>query len=136
MLTIKTSNIDCAEIELDQNDIIQLKYRPDYTVELEDVREVERVFIDLSNGNDIYCLLDMSGQFNVYTPEAQKFLSKEASIVKQKKIKCSAVVIDNLPNRLITKFFIKFYKPPFRTKIFANKESGLIWIESIKNGSV
>ncbi len=101
-------NIECAEITLLESGLILLKYVPDYKVELKDVKEVERVFIELSNNGDIYCIMNTSGRFNNYTNEAQKFLSKEAKIVKQNKIKGSAVVIDNLPNRLLAQFFQGF----------------------------
>lgn len=120
--------IDCAVIELLSNGIIKVDYRPDFEVELNDVKEVEKVFIDLSGGDNIYCLMDLSGQFNVFTNEAQKYLSNEALIVTQGIIKGSAVVIDNLPNRLFAKFFIKFFKPPFLTQAFSNSQQAVEWL--------
>ena len=100
-------------------------------MELEDVKQVERAFIELSSNGDIYCLMDTSGRFNNYTNEAQKFLSNEASIVQNKKIKGSAVVIDSLPNRLLAKFFSKFFKPKFPMRIFSTQEEGLAWLNEL-----
>ena len=131
MLYHKEVNIECADIRLLDSGIILLKYKPDFEIELKDVKEVEKVFIELSEKGNIYCLMDTSGGFNNFTNEAQQFLSKEASIVKQNKIKGSAVVIDNLPNRLLIKFFAKFFKPKFPMKVFSNQEDGLEWLESL-----
>ena len=82
MLITKKLNVECSEIALLRSGILILKYKPDYVVELEDVKQVERAFIELSSNGDIYCLMDTSGRFNNYTNEAQKFLSNEASIVQ------------------------------------------------------
>ena len=51
-------NIDCAEISLIESGVVLLKYKPDYEVDLQDVIEVEKAFIDLTNSGDIYCLMD------------------------------------------------------------------------------
>lgn len=131
MLITKKLNVECSEIALLRSGILILKYKADYVVELEDVKQVERAFIELSSNGDIYCLMDTSGRFNNYTNEAQKFLSNEASIVQNKKIKGSAVVIDSLPNRLLAKFFSKFFKPKFPMRIFSTQEEGLAWLNEL-----
>lgn len=131
MLITRELIIDSAEIALLDSGIIVLKYKPDYEVELEDVKQVEQALIELSSNGDIYCLMDTSGRFNSFSNEAQKFLSREASIVENKKLKGSALIIDNLPNRLLVKFFSSLFKPKFPIKIFSNQEEGLIWLEEL-----
>lgn len=127
----KELNIDCAEICLNETGIIVLKYKPDYMVELKDVKEVEQTFLQLASDGNIYCLMDTSGRFHDFTIEAQRFLSNEASIVRDNKIKGSAVVINSLPNRILANFFSKIFKPNFPMKIFSNQEEGIEWLKSI-----
>lgn len=134
MLTTNEIDIHCAEIFLHESGVIILQYKPDYDVELKDVKEVEKAFIELSGDGDIYCLMDTSGRFNNYTNEAQKYLSNEAEIVKRNKLKGSAVIIDNLPNRMLAQFFSRFFKPKFPMKIFSNQSEGLDWLRILKNG--
>ena len=137
MLVIKELNIKCAEIYLFDSGIILLKYKSDYEIELKDVKEVEKVFLELIDEKGIFCLMDTSDRYYNITKEAQEFLSNEASIVKDKKIKGSAVVINNLPNRLLAQFFSKFFKPKFPMKIFSTQEEGMVWLkELIKKSSV
>ena len=121
-------NIDCAEIELLNSGIISIRYKSDYEVGLKDVKEVEQVFISMSKGGAIYCLMDTLGRYNNFTEEAQKFLSKEASIVKDRKLKCSAVIIDNLPYRILIRLFTKFLRPPFKIKAFGSKDAATVWL--------
>lgn len=121
-------NIECADIELLEDGIVALTYKSNYEVELLDVKELEQAFISLSNNGDIYCLMNTSGRFNQFTNEAQKYLSKEAVIIKGDKLKCSAVVIDNLPYRLLARFFLNFHKPNFTMKLFSNKGEALTWL--------
>lgn len=122
---IQTTN---ARIKLTPQDIIELRYKPDQLIELEDVMEVEQALIQLSKGGDIYCLVDLSNQYNSFTSEAQNYLSKDAPIVREGKMKKSAVVIGNLPSRLIARFFGNFYKPHFPFKIFSNKTDAIKWL--------
>ena len=93
-----------------------------------DVKELEKVFIELAEGNPMYCLLDTSGQYNNFTQEAQKYLSKEARIVKSGQMKANAVIIDNLPYRILAKFFLKFFQPDFEMKIFSQEEEARNWL--------
>ena len=69
-------HIDSAIIQKMDHSIVQLRYRPDYEIELSDVKEVEKVFVDLFDSEPIHCLMDMTGRYNHITKEAQKHLSK------------------------------------------------------------
>lgn len=120
--------IPCARICKISDDLIEINYTADYMVELEDVVEVEKIFIELANNNKIYCLMDNAGQFNQFTQEAQRFLATEASIVKENKMRASAVILDNLPNRILARFFLTFHKPAFKMKIFGKRQDAIDWL--------
>jgi len=124
--------INSATLELLPSLVIKLRYKQDYEIELKDVKQVERAFLNLAEEKDIYCLMDMTGKFNTITKEAQKFISKEASIVREKKLIASAVVIDNLSSRIITKIFVKLFKPPFKMKIFSTVSNGEAWLVKLR----
>lgn len=130
MAAVKSVQITCANIHLHDTGIIELKYHPDREVELMDAIQVESVFLEFSEGKGIYCLMDTTGRLAGYTKEAQTFLAKEASIVKSKQMKCSAVIIDNLPSRMLTSFFMKLFKPKYKVKTFANEEDATSWLKS------
>lgn len=120
--------INCGTAKLLDDGIIHLRYTPDYEIDFVDVQELEKVFVELAEGKPMYCLLNTSGQYNNFTQEAQKYLSKEAPIVKSGQMKANAVVIDNLPYRLLAKFFLKFFQPDFDMKIFSKEEEARNWL--------
>lgn len=136
MEVLRKIEIDCANIFLIENDITVIRYKNDYHVELKDVKEVEKTFIELNGDKPIYCLMDSSNRFNNYTVEAQQYLSHKASIVKRRQLQCSAVIINNLPHRLLAQFFSKFYKPSFPMKIFSNENEAIDWIKEIKQSQL
>ena len=78
---------------------------------LDEVKEVEQVLIKIANGGNLYTIVSSAGTYGGLTHEAQNFLVKEASIVTENNMRASAIVINSLPNRLLTIFFIKMFKP-------------------------
>jgi hypothetical protein len=133
--------INCATIQQMTDSIVKLQYKPDYEIELSDVKEVEQVFMEIFESEPIHCLMDLTGQYNNITKEAQNYLSKDAIIVKTGQLKSSAVVIDNLPNRLMARFFLKFFRPTFAMKIFAHQNEAFQWlqkrvVEEVKEKSI
>ncbi len=130
MPTIKSVEISCANIDLHDSGIIELKYHPEHEVEIMDAIQVESVFIEFSKGKGIYCLMDTTGRTAGYTKEAQNYLAKDAAIVKNKQMKCSAVIIDNTLNRMLTTFFMKIFKPKYKVKIFAIEKDAINWLKS------
>ncbi|MDX1349194.1 MAG: hypothetical protein R3279_03040 [Putridiphycobacter sp.] len=131
---VKKVEIYCAEVSILSSNVFLIAYRTDIEIELNHIKELEQTLIDLSNGGDIYTVVDSIGAYINISNEGQNFLAKEASIVIEKKIKASAVLIRNLPNRLVAKFFMVFYKPLFPIKIFAEQSAALSWLESIQKG--
>ena len=130
--------IPCAVITMLDVDIFKVEYRNDYRVELKDAIELDRVFVELSQGAGIYTLLDTSGKHALFSKEAQRFLAKEGIMVKERRILDFALVIDNLPNRLLAKFYITFFKPKYPIKIFPNVDSALAFLKACKkrDGSI
>lgn len=129
----KKKTIDCAEFELLSSGILLLTYKREDDITIEDVKLVEEAIIELTQGAMIYCLMDTSGRYLKFTQEAKNYLAKEAKIVQQQKVKCTAVVIDNLPNRIMTNFFLKIFKPKYSLKVFSNSDLAMNWLETELN---
>ncbi|MEX1003652.1 MAG: hypothetical protein WDZ35_16150 [Crocinitomicaceae bacterium] len=112
--------------------IIKIVYTDAYEIEKHHAKEIADAFYDACEGKPAYCLTDMQGQYNAFTAEAQKYLSNEAPVIRKKLVLASAIVVDNLANRLIAKFFITFYKPAYPAKVFKSNEEGLAWLNELK----
>jgi hypothetical protein len=107
-------------------DII-FKLKPFEGVELleEDVLEMRRVFLQLSNGGRFAVLLDASDPFTP-TAEARALLaSKEFA----KHRIAAAFVTKSLSNKIFGNFFIKVNKPPTPSRIFSEEPPAILWLK-------
>jgi len=126
----KIVEIKCATIELLSDDVIHIRYNKDYEVTLTDVVELDSKLSTYLKGVEVYSISDFSNQYNNFTKEAMNFLAKEGKVVKQ--IKGGVLVINNLPNRLLSRFFISFHKPNYPVKIVANIDNAKSWVTKLK----
>ena len=122
--------IPCAVIETIDHSMLRITYKNEYDIHLADVTELNDVLTDLVETGPIYSIVNANSKFFNLSKDAQEYLATTAPIVSR--IKGSAVLINNLPIRLIVRFFISTYNPKFPTKIFKYEEEAKEWIESLR----
>lgn len=108
--------------------IIKMEVEIQEFLEADDIREVRKANLELSEGKSFCVLLDASkGYFNV-SPEANKLLvSKEYTQTR----KAAAFLVRSLATRLAGNFFMRL-KPGSQTRLFANEEDALHWLKKFK----
>ena len=124
--------IDCATIRKIADDIIVLENKDDFDVELADAIEINAAYEKLANGVPVYSILNSAQSFNNFSKEAQDYLARTAPFVQANLLAASAIVVTNLPNRLLAKFFVNFYKPAYPIKITANLQEAETWLKDVK----
>lgn len=110
------------------NGILHIKVKPDTFVELPMVQEVVAKQREITNGQPILVLLDISEAYGV-AKEAREYTSGKSVEGLQKAM---AMLINSLPIRLLANFFIKFDKPPAPTKMFNSYDQAINWLESYR----
>lgn len=115
-----------------EKDIYKIIYSDQFKVELEHVIEMDEHFMEMTEKKPVYIITDLQGRFFSITNEAQKYIATDAYSIKLSLLKACAVVLDNLPNRLIAKFFQKFFKPDYPMKIFKNETEARKWLNELK----
>ncbi len=115
-----------------QDDLIHMVYTDEYTIEVEHVREFNDLVDSwMPDGEGAYFIVNLRGKYNDIRREAQDYLAKDAPILFKKKVRATAVIIDNLAGRILSKFFIQFFKPKYPTKIFSTDLDALNWLKSV-----
>ncbi len=110
---------------------IHLIYKPDLNIKLADAKKISDTIHEMVKEKPYVILVDLRGLYGNMTHEARNHFANDSKI---NKIRIAEVLlIDNLPIRIIAKFYIKFYKPGGPIKIFGNKEKALNWLEEIYN---
>ena len=123
-------DIPCAVItQLDTN-LIKIEYKDDYLVELEDAITVDHIVQEMTNMKPVFILMNTNGRYSVFSSEAQKYLSYRAPMVVENRIMAFAVVVNTLPNRMLAKFYLNFFKPKYPFEIFKNEKNALSFLNS------
>jgi hypothetical protein len=108
---------------------ICLIYNPDVNIELADAIETSTAMHKMVKEKPYTLLVDLRGLFGNMTNEARNHYAND---FKTNKIRIAeALLIDNLPNRILARFYIKINKPKCPVKIFSKKEKAMHWLEDI-----
>lgn len=124
--------LSCATIKIIEPGLVHIVYKDEYEVELKDVQEVDCAFLEFAKDSTLYVIMDTKGKYNIFSQEAQKYLSKETIMVEKDLLGGFAMIISNLPYRIILRFYMKVYKPNYKLQVFSNQENAKRWIEQIK----
>jgi hypothetical protein len=108
--------------------VIILSIKDGALFDIAEIREMIRVATDLAE-NKPYVLLSDARVYFTITPEGRKISAdkKEAPLLK-----ANAVLVNNLPSRLVANFFANFNKPHFRFRVFTNEKKAMTWLLAAK----
>ena len=120
---------DSAEIELIDG-YIHVQFRDMSIIDLEESKKVANHVIDLCNGTAHPFITNGLGITIRMNNDARDFFATYPPLVRVRK--AQAILVNNMPSKLLANFFIKYHKPVNPTKIFTDFDEALAWIRSIK----
>lgn len=124
--TIKTTT---AQVYKKSSDILVIEFKPDHYVEREHAVEICKALMDLAKNQDHFVLVDALDIASNMSLDAQKYFASENPFINY--TKAVAILLNSLPIRLTANTFIKFQKPPFKTKIFKNESVAKEWFQKL-----
>jgi hypothetical protein len=117
-----------AEITHYQENIYVLTFEDDYEVELEDAIEIDKAFIKITNNTKFSVIVDARDKFSSITNDARNFFANDPEIIPiREKI---AIVVNNMPTKILANFFMRFNRPQTPTKVFNNLEEAVKWLSN------
>lgn len=117
-------------IKITEDNLIHLKYPADLDLGLKQAKSIDLLILDQVGLENFTLMVDFTDSFGVLTKEAQKFFANDAPSIPQ--ITASAIIVNNLPVRILVNFYLKFFKPKYLTKIFSSVEPAKYWLSNIK----
>lgn len=114
------------EAELLEGQIIC--FRPsgvDLEFDLDDARDMARIYDTMVTGGVFATLLDIAGTNVTATPEMRAYGAGKNYNAHQV---ARAITSDTFIHRLIVNHFVKALHPSVPTRLFADKESALVWL--------
>jgi len=113
-----------AEIWSDEHGLAWLTFEPGVELSGEDVTRLLELAKITANDQEYFRVIIDLRTSPVITDEARKFA---ASGAPSDYISSFAILVHDLPMRLVGNFFIRFHKPKQPTKIFSNTEEAVQW---------
>jgi hypothetical protein len=129
-----TSNDILQEIELSsafvrlrKDNLIHVHYKKNSTLDPHLQVQMREVFSKLSGGKPTGFIFSADEGFSI-TKEARE---NWKNIQHNNPIKAYAIIIANLPQRLVANFFLAMYRPTVTAKLFKTEEEGAAWLRSL-----
>lgn len=110
---------------MDKNLICHMTYHPDAQVTIEEMKVIEQALLQLSNNGPMKIMMDMRNRYIHFDGDARKYA---ATAPVTKKFIAEAVLLNNLPSRLLFNFFLKFDRPQFPIRAFSDEEAAMEWL--------
>jgi hypothetical protein len=110
------------------DNIIQIECKPDTVMDLEDGRLSTKIVGELTNGQTLPMLCDLTNVIKMSRDCREHFAGAEHARVFSK----CALIIKSPISRIIGNFFLGANKPIRPTRLFNDREKGLLWLKEIE----
>ena len=114
-----------SSVFLREDGIIEVKFKDDVLLSLEDCKELLFHYRKLTAGKKVP-ILHLIGKYMNVTKEAREYSASEEGL---KYSAAEAFVFDSLPHRIIANFYLNVNKPLAPTKFFKTKKEAEIWLK-------
>jgi hypothetical protein len=109
--------------------LLENKILDGHILEPDDVHELKKVNIDLTN-DDNYAILVIFGHLSEVSQGARELI---ASKEFQRKTVAKALLVTNIGHRLLGNFYLSVNKPAIKTKLFTDRQSAIEWLRAELN---
>lgn len=129
--SVETDKVIISKVD---EDIIVTTYKKHAVLDLIDAKELDAIYVTMSQGSDVFYLVDLTAPDADLTNDAQAYFSRKARIVPN--IKAAAIVINTFRGRIVARFYIQYFKPLYTTKIVGTVEEAKNWFASVRREEV
>ncbi|MBL4623798.1 MAG: hypothetical protein JKY42_01455 [Flavobacteriales bacterium] len=115
-----------ATLRLIENNIVEIKLKPNAFIELEDAQEQYKILTTLIKGLAGYTLLVYSDKTNDVSNEAKEY---SANPKLKRGLLAQAIVTDHIPYIILSKVYTKFFKPTVPIQLFRDGRKATEWLK-------
>ena len=108
--------------------IFYLTYLDGSDIDLEKIKEVVKHGFELHGEKPFYSIIDFRDNFASMSPDGKKYLADQ-TLLNELRI-CEAVLVNNLPMKLIISGYFRLHKPKWPLKVFRKNNDLYTWLES------
>lgn len=118
-----------ARISFLKQGIVHIHYLAGNNYSLADNKKIFDRVVEMTGLKKVKILIS-GGDFVTHDADATKYNASEEVMSR-----CAAVamITQELADRLVANFFLKFYKPVAPIRFFSGQEDALVWLEKFEN---
>lgn len=124
--TLKEHSLNAMTVRELSHNLLEIVYRDNYEVSLEDIRELLDQLNLWTERSAELKIISIAGHFTSITPAARHLL--EGTNLG---LKAEAIVVNELPQRIIVRYYTRIAIQDLPVKSFKNRNEALEWLEQI-----
>ncbi|MBL7910557.1 MAG: hypothetical protein JNJ41_05855 [Bacteroidia bacterium] len=128
ILNLRTVPHFTCDIILRSDEIIKIEFKEIDELKLVHVIDISNAIRLLVPVKRCLILISLSNYINPTAEVREFWAAKERNEISQ----AEAILIDNLPMKLVVNFYLNINKPQRPTKVFKNEADAIDWLKNIK----
>ncbi len=124
---IKPIDTPVCTIHIDDYGIVHTRFKHGAQVDVEELKVIEQALYQITENEPFKTLLDVRNKFVNFDVEARSYAAK-GEITKS--ITAQALLVNTLPMKMITNFFLRFDSPKYPIRAFQDEEKAINWLKS------
>lgn len=114
--------------------IVELFFKDSVEVDEDDAKEIDMIILKMVEGSKFLALTNALNINASITAEARDYFAKR-SLLKDIRV-AEALLINNLPTRILARFYAYFHRPANPIAIFGNRDEAITWLRSVYKQSL
>ena len=115
-----------ASITFDSNQILLVTFKDKVDVDLVEMIKLVDVSLEIVNNTPFYLIVDARNILSTINHEARDYITKHEAYSKLNI--AQAIIVNNMPIKILANFYIKFYAQPNPVRMFSDFEEGREWL--------
>ncbi|NQX97735.1 MAG: hypothetical protein HRT73_07630 [Flavobacteriales bacterium] len=114
-------------ISLDKERVLLIKYKDGVYVDIDEAEKIMEATVEIVGKTNFYLIVDARDILSSLDHNSRKFMSEHE--VNEFNI-AQAIIVNNMPIRLLANFYLKFYKHNNPIRVFTDIDEGRKWVLS------
>ena len=121
-----------ANVFLDSDGNVWFKYKNGADITIEDSYDYLKIINEIADGKKRFFILDTRGVLVQTSPEHREFMGRNPEVLLWRI--ADAILVDVLPNRILSDFYKKKYSQNHPIQVFKSEEEAKQWFKTIEIG--
>lgn len=115
-----------ATLTFEESKILLVKFKDGVEVDLDEMIQLVDVSLEMVNNSNFFLLVDARNILSSMNHKAREYITnhKEYNNLNI----AQAIIVNNMPIKILANFYIKFYKQENPVKMFNNYDEGKTWL--------